>query len=372
MAVAETGMQVIVIGMKSTLGKPEFYCDESLDMIQYWNFNKSKSGSRNYLHVYFYYKKHYRDALDYFGTDKDDYIIVYSTELDTVKAALEYSLVPDEHKAFCEVEWFQPYQYRNGIFNPLYILWKIGFHYRMKNFQKAIPISENLERLFIRKGCKTLVVPPLADTDNVRKKSELDNKYVNFIYPGSASDKDSFPCMIKAFQMIEPEKKKRVRFHLTGSMSYEKLSKILKKDGLIMEDLNDILVFHNWLDYDELMALYTNVDYLLIARAKTRVTLSNFPSKVPEMMSYGIVPVCSDVGDYTRKYLHDGIDSIQFESDSVLGCAAAIKKAIEIKESTNFIKMQAAARETAIEKLDYRNWGKQIVDFLQSGCGALR
>ena len=117
--------------------------------------------------------------------------------------------------------------------------------------------------------------------------------------------------------------------------------------------------------HDDLMTLYGKSDFLLIARARNVVTLSNFPSKVPEMMSYGVVPVCSDVGDYTEIYLRDGIDSIQFENDSVSSCADAICRAIEIKESSNLAKMQEAARETVKEKLDYWNWGGRIVAFLQ-------
>lgn len=364
-AVAATGMEVIVIGMKSSSENSKLYCSESIERIQFWNFNESRIGGKNYLRVYFNYKKNYQEALNAFEAGENDYIIVYSTELDTAKAAIEYSLVPCEHKAFCEVEWFQPYQYKHGKLNLLYILWRIGFQYRMREFQKAIPISTNLERLCIKNGCNTLVVPALVDTDDLRAERTTDDKYIHFIYPGSASDKDSFPCMMNALKRVDLEIRRRVRFHLTGSMSYEKLMDILGSDRDVLEEIKDNLVFHGWLTYDDLMTLYGKSDFLLIARARNVVTLSNFPSKVPEMMSYGVVPVCSDVGDYTEIYLRDGIDSIQFENDSVSSCADAICRAIEIKESSNLAKMQEAARETVKEKLDYRNWGDRIVAFLQ-------
>lgn len=365
-AVAITGMEVIVIGMKAASENLEFYHSDSVGKIQFWNFNESKDGGKNYLNAYFNYKIKYQNALKHFGAGKNDYIIVYTTELDTAKAAIGYSLVPRNHKAFCEVEWFQPYQYKYGQLNLLYILWKIGFYYRMQKFCKAIPISVNLEQLFIKKGCKTIVVPALVDTDDMRAKRKNDEKYIHFIYPGSASDKDSFPCMIAAFKKLELEKRKKVKFHLTGSMTYEKLIKILGDSGEDLKDLKNNLVFHGWLKYDDLMDLYGKSDFLLIARARNIVTLSNFPSKVPEMMSYGVVPVCSNVGDYTERYLRDGVDSIQFEEDSINSCKEAICRAIEIKNSSKFVKMQRAARKTAVESFDYRNWGEKIVDFLQS------
>lgn len=364
-AVATTSMEVIVIGMKSSPNNSQFYCSDVYKRIQFWNFNESKCGSKNYLLAYFNYKKNYLNALNYFKAGKDDYIVVYSTELDTARAAIEYSLVPCEHKAFCEVEWFQPYQYKYGKLTPQYILWKIGFQYRMKKFQKAIPISTNLEKNFIKNGCNTLVVPALVDTDNIRAERTTDDSYVHFIYPGSASDKDSFSCMMNALMNVDLEKRKRIKFHLTGSMSYEKLQNILGKDKDVLKELKNNLIFHGWLLYDELMDLYGKSDFLLIARAKNVVTLSNFPSKVPEMMSYGVVPVCSNVGDYTRIYLRDGIDSIQFEEDSINSCTEAICKAIEIKGTSKFAEMQKAARQTTVDKFDCRNWGKKIVDFLQ-------
>lgn len=365
-AVAATSMEVIAIGMRSSSNNSKFYCSDSYEKIQFWNFNESKCGGKNYLLAYFRYKKKFFKALNYFKAGKDDYIVVYSTELDTAEAAIEYSLVPCEHKAFCEVEWFQPYQYKYGRLNPLYILWKIGFQYRMRKFQKAIPISKNLEKLFTKKKCNTLVVPALVDTDDMKAERKTDNRYIHFIYPGSASDKDSFPCMMSALMRVDLEKRKRIRFHLTGSMSYEKLQNILGKDKDILKELKDNLIFHGWLLYDELMDLYRKSDFLLIARARNIVTLSNFPSKIPEMMSYGVIPVCSNVGDYTEIYLRDGIDSIQFEEDSISSCTEAICKAIEIKGSSKFVEMQKAARQTAVNKFDYRIWGKRIVEFLQN------
>ena len=365
-AVGFTGMEVVVIGMKNIPEKTKLCYNCSSDKIQFWNLNGSKAGCKNYINVCFNYKKQFRMALEYFEAQKNDYIVVYSTELDTAKAAIEYSIIPNNHKAFCEVEWFQPYQYKYGRFNPLYIFWNIGFQYRMRKFYKAIPISTNLERLFARKKCETLVVPALVDTDDMIAKRDMDDEYVHLIYPGAASDKDSFPCMIKAIWSIGIEKRRKLKFHLTGSMTCEKLLAILGEDEAIMNDIKDNLVFHGWLEYDDLMRLYGKIDFLLIAREKNIVTLSNFPSKVPEMMSYGVIPVCSAVGDYTTLYLRDGIDSIQFKEDSVSSCAEAICKAMEVKNSFKFIEMQKSARETAVKKLDYRNWGEKIVDFLQN------
>lgn len=366
-SVANEGWDVVVIGMKRDEEHSQFYqITDHNDNIQYWNFNTKRLGKKNYLETYFRYDKEYLSVMEMFGINERDYIYVYSTELATARAAINASIVPATHKSYGEVEWFQPYQYKYGKFNTLYILWKIGFHYRASKFEKAIPISRNLEKYCKKNRCRTLIVPAMVDTTNEALSTEnIVDSLVHFIYPGAASDKDSFPCMIKALTKLEKRKKEKVRFHLTGSMSKGRLLQILR-DAKQLEMLENVLVFHGWMEYDELINLYRQSDYLLLARAKNTVTLSNFPSKVPEMMNYGIVPVCSNVGDYTEMYLQDGIDSIQFQEDSVDSCTEAICKAIEIKGSPQYFMMKKKARQTAINKFDYRNWGKRIVEFLQN------
>lgn len=365
-AVASCDWNVIVIGMRLDDDKPDFYklVNSNEDNIQYYNINDSKLGAKNYLRAYFKGMDRYTSVLKHFNAGDNDYIFVYTTELATGKAAISYKNIKDTHKSYCEVEWFQPFQYKHGMFSILFILWRYGFYHRANKFNKAIPISVNLEEYIKKKNCKTLVVPAMIDSSEGNLHI-VHKDTVDFIYPGSASDKDSFSCMINAFLLLSDEEKLKVRFHLTGNMSKEKLKKIIG-ESVPIEKLKEILKFHGWIEYDELMELYKQSDYLLLARKKNIVTISNFPSKVPEMMNFGIVPVCSKVGDYTEKYLSDGIDSIQFYEDNVDSCVLAIKKAIKIKEANKLERMKRNARETAINKFDYKVWGNTIVDFLQS------
>lgn len=365
-AIATRGWKVIVIGMHFDEKQKTIYQLEELESpkIQYWNLNISKQGGKNYLNAYFRMALKYHSVMKQMNINADDYILVYSTELSTALAAQDCIEVPLRHKAYIEVEWFQPYQYKYGILNPLYILWKLGFHYRANKFQKAIPISKNLEKFCIKYKCKTLVVPAMVDAKEGLLERSFSDK-VDFIYPGSANDKDSFNCMIRALAALTNEEKNKVRFHLTGNMTYEKLLEIIGNADLL-NTLESVLIFHGWMLYEELIRLYQNTDYLLLARAKNKVTISNFPSKVPEMMNYGIVPVCSKVGDYTEIYLKNGFNSIQFTEDNIEECVTAIRKAINIKENHQLNEIKKNARKTAEIDFDYRVWGKRIVEFLQS------
>lgn len=72
------------------------------------------------------------------------------------------------------------------------------------------------------------------------------------------------------------------------------------------------------------------MDYLFLAREKNIITESNFPSKVPEMLVYGVIPVCSDVGDYTKLYLENDVNAIIFEGAAPEECSQAYRRAINI------------------------------------------
>lgn len=65
--------------------------------------------------------------------------------------------------------------------------------------------------------------------------------------------------------------------------------------GAEWEYLKSHTIIHDWLGHGELIALYQKMHFLVIARNVCQRTLANFPSKVPEVMSLGIVPVVSDV-----------------------------------------------------------------------------
>lgn len=84
------------------------------------------------------------------------------------------------------------------------------------------------------------------------------------------------------------------------------------------------------------------------------------------MMNYGIIPVCSEVGDYTSSYLSNGEDCITFLGCSPEDCAKAIRTAIGIGQAER-IKMRSNVLKTAKEKFDYRNYSVALLDFIKKG-----
>lgn len=331
--------------------------------IFYDNSNRQYKGVWDYIYGYFSEGTEVVNKLDVQGFDSQDYIIFYVNNFFYLKEVYDYCKRKKSDASMCITEWYQPFQYEMGVFNPMYWLDYIGFHYGIPMSKKVIPISNYLGSYFRKKDCDTFVLPILADTSEYQWREKESSKKAHFIYSGNSLNKDSIEVILRAFCELSMEEKKSVHLHFTG-FSKKTVSALRKKCRNELYQLKDVLQIHDWMRYEELVALYYNIDYLVIARETNKVTKSNFPSKVPEMMAFGIIPVVSRVGDYTEYYLKDGENSIIFDKCDVENCVSAIRKAISLT-SDERKRIQANARKTVKLKFDYRNWANEISNWIE-------
>lgn len=367
LALLESDWKVIVIGMGNDREEDYYQQKQSYYFkgIEYSNIFEKKSPKHMLQHLF--YSKYITEKLNSYSITENDYFILYSgngysSMIEGIRRNYQY--IPDNHFSICAVEWFQPFQFKYGRLDPKYLLWNYTFLKVMPKIKKIIPISRNLERHFFQYGCETFLMPMMSDSESGMLPSRNNSDIRQFIYPGNGIKKDSFLSMFQALRSLSEDDLNQIRFHITGT-SKQNIKRDLGRNGYLLNELKDVLIFHDWLEYDELLSLYKKMDFLLLAREKNIVTISNFPSKVSELMNYGIIPVCSDVGDYTELYLTDGEDSIIFEGDSKQACKQAIRDAISLTPE-KLQSMKENARKCVEENFDYRIWSKKINDFILS------
>ena len=99
------------------------------------------------------------------------------------------------------------------------------------------------------------------------------------------------------------------------------------------------------------------------------MTQSNFPSKIPECMCYGIVPIMSNVGDAPKYYLKNQVNSIVFDGCTVSSCKQAIYSALSV-EWSKYKLLSESARRTAEKQFDYRQWSEKVSGMIMKvrGC----
>lgn len=367
LALKNVGKDVLVIGLIENINVPDSEEKGSFEGIDYINITQKKSKIPFRLTNHLFFGKKIVKCLRKQKVKQEDYIIVYTDYISVSKSLFKTYAQNNKigHMAYCIVEWFQAHQYTGGKLSLDYIFWKFHFDFYMPQYKKVIGISTKLARHFSEMGCQTMVLPCLTDCNSVKISCDLSKnkkKVYDFIYPGAATNKDSLEGMLKGLLLLTESEQQQIRFHLT-TLKPNKLIEAAECSEKVLSQLSDVLVFHGRLEYAELLALYQKVDYLFLAREKNIITESNFPSKVPEMLAYGVIPVCSNVGDYTKLYLKDDVNAIVFEGATPEACSQAYRRAINVDmEKKRY--MRISARHVAETKLDYHVWGEKLALFL--------
>ena len=253
------------------------------------------------------------------------------------------------------LEWFGVEQYKTPGEAK-----KGEFQFQLNaNHDLLFPISYHIRNQFPK--TPALVLPIMADvTEFPFVPKEMD--VYRFILPANGMMKDALPEMLHGLALLTKEELSRLEFHFTG-VAENQIKSIL--NSVEYEKIKNNVILHNWMKYESLISLYQNMHFLLLARDTNQMTLSNFPSKVPEVMTYGIVPVVSRVGDYTKYYLKDGVNSVVFEGCDANSCAKAIRRAISFSKE-EYIEISSKARECVERQFDYHNWTKKIKQAIES------
>ena len=283
--------------------------------------------------------------------------LIISTNVPIIRKTLQYLQIRYKFKICGYIgEWFSKNQFstiKEAKQNDKNFL-------ANRNLDMILPVSYYIEKEFFNSNAKSLVLPPLVDVQEYTFNQKKQKKY-EFILPAMGMMKDALNNMILGISDLSVQELNDFKFHILG-VSKDQIQDIAKNDW---NKIKNTLVFHSWMKYEELISLYQQCHYLFLARDTNQMTLSNFPSKVPEVMTYGIVPVCSNVGDYTKFYLKDNYDSLIFEGCDRKQCSKAIKRAIDLSFDEYAI-LSLNARKTVEDKFDYHNWIDQLRNTIEN------
>ncbi|MFB5283677.1 glycosyltransferase [Peribacillus sp. Hz7] len=289
---------------------------------------------------------------------REDIVLVYSGDLDVNREILKYKRKIGFKTVNIVVEWSDSSYFDSKQREKRYNIYLEHF---LPQHDLIFPISSYIEKYLIRNRCKSMLLPIMADTLEYPVGEKAFNK-IKFIFPGNGLMKDAIEVVIKSFSQLTFQEKERVELHLCG-IKEEKVKNLLSPHEY--ESLKDILVVHKWMHYEELIELYQSMHFLILVREEKQMTLANFPSKVPEVMCYGVIPIASRVGDYTKYYLDDNVNSLILDGCSIDLCLEIIRKALSLTQE-ELLELSFNARKCAENKFDYRNWVGKIHYALES------
>lgn len=245
----------------------------------------------------------------------------------------------------CPTEWFARENWAGNYDEYSYL-----FETLKAKCDLILPISKNIQRFYDSLGCLTYILPATIDCREFVAVPKQRGTY-KIVIPANGMMKDALDVMAGGIYeicagILDCE------IHILG-VREEDFKAILGSERF--EQISAKLVFHSWMKYTQLVELYQSCHFMLLARETSQMTISNFPSKVPECMAYGIVPVISDVGDITNGYLKNNYDSIFIDQCSIHSCAAALQRAVNLPWEA-YQELSQNAKTTAEAVFDFRNW----------------
>ncbi|MBI0577477.1 glycosyltransferase [Neobacillus cucumis] len=315
-------------------------------------FNVTKIRLLRRLQFHYYLGHILVNLLKKYNISEEDIVLVCSADLDVNREILKYKRKIGFKTGNFVLEWFPKSFFESRQRERRYNTYLENL---LPQHDLIFPISSYIESHLIDDKCKSLLLPIMADVLEYPVREKAFNK-IKFIFPGNGLMKDAIGIVLKSFSQLTFQEKERVELHLCG-IKEEEIKILLSSHEY--DHIKSVLVVHKWMHYEELIELYQSMHFLILAREENQMTLANFPSKVPEVMCYGVIPIASNVGDYTKYYLEDNINSLIFDRCDIDSCSEKIRKALSLPEE-KILELSLNARKCAEDKFDYRNWVGKI------------
>ncbi|MEG0775050.1 glycosyltransferase [Clostridium sp.] len=356
----ECGYNTFFIGMgKSTGLKTKIY-----NGFNYISLRLDSSGTLNKLRNYFGYKKRLKKALEEYTDEKGsiDVLLVIDIPIDALFFIKKYAKINKIQLIHDSVEWYSPEQFKLG---------KLAIPYILKNYMnkvwinkqfKVIAISKFLKNHFINRGINTIRIPVMLDIKNTAHNKQLKNEKLTIVYAGSPGKKDYLKEIIDGLALLTSEELSKIEFRIIGSTKEQ----IITDTGIerqVIDNMGESVKILGRVSRDTVLQNLEQANFTVLMRSPIqRYAKAGFPTKVVESLASG-TPIILNLTSDLDNYITDMVNSIIIEACDAQGFSTAVKKALNLTHE-QWIQMSIKARECADRYFDYRNYIKEIKEFL--------
>lgn len=304
-------------------------------------------------------------VLDSFHPGPGDALLVYSSNYNLVVGLRNYAQKRSMKSIITPVEYFMASSFPGGEKGIAFRRYCRLVEKEIPQFDIILPISNYLAQVYRNFGKDSRVLPIMADVSEFNEDFRKDfSGKRKIVFPASGVMKDDVEGMLFSLAELDESLLKNTELHITqfnnGRERVQAAFDSIEDPGR-RQLLQNAVVYHNRLEYMDLVELYRDMHFLLLIREKNQQMLAGFPSKLPETMAFGIIPIATAMGDYAEYYLQDGIDSLLIYESGTDACKEAISRGLMLSPE-EIQRMSFAAHTTAKDRFDYHNW----VDFLKT------
>ena len=233
-----------------------------------------------------------------------------------------------------------------------------------------ITVSTYLSNYYNRKGCKTVIIPPLVSPlkyKNLVKTYEQHNVkkliYVGQPFPtdGRIVKKASFKDRLdKVISILYELKEEMFIFNIFG-LTKEQYLKVIYWHKEMLEILKEKVIFHGYIKNSDAIIRISEADFTVLFRDNNRMTKAGFPTKFVESISCGtpiITTKTSDLADY----LENGKNGFFVNINNVNKLTIRMKEILQL-DKENLVDMKKHCIENP--KFSYSNFEDEMRTFLE-------
>lgn len=257
-------------------------------------------------------------------------------------------------------EWYEPHG--KFFFN---IVKGLDVYERMNKIHPKldgiITISRYLDDFYLKRGVKTLLLPPLVDKREAKWiiDKKVDNKeIIKLLYAGSpGGTKDRIDIVIESLAEIA-KKGINFEFDIVG---------ITKKqyENLYAKELSPIsssfTKFHGRLPHEQVIQMLLRADFQIFLREENLVTKAGFPTKFVETISSGTI-VLTNASSNLKDFMLEGENSYELDITN----KESLVNTLTIPMSLSKIEITQKCQRINSYTFDYRNYIEQTKHFIQS------
>jgi glycosyltransferase involved in cell wall biosynthesis len=189
----------------------------------------------------------------------------------------------------------------------------------------VITVSSFLADYYSKKGCVTLVLPPLSN----KNKTVINNQirgtdstikiiYAGFPFPISrkVKDKSFFKDRLdKSIELLSLQGERAFIFDIFGVTLDDYLKNVPEHTDML-KLMEGKIKFHGVVSNKEVVNQVSKADYFFLFRDSNKTTNSGFPSKISEAASLGVPAITTDTSDLS-KYIKQGSNGYILRAKSI-------------------------------------------------------
>ncbi len=241
---------------------------------------------------------------------------------------------------------------------------ELQLRFAVPRFDGAICLSQFLQDYYQRRGCRSVLIPPLLDLSDPRWQAcsgtpaQGSPPPLRLLFNGSAP-RDRQDIILRAVQRLRQKGTDVVLEYLGSSRST--IEALPGVGSELLDSLGDFVRFHGRVPEDQVPRIIASASFGMLLREHARWSQACFPSRVPEFLALKVPLLCNLTSDL-HDYLQDGVNAILVADTSVAALCSAIERATRMTQAQH-----TALRENAgltAQLFDARRYAQKYRELL--------